>query len=120
MLSSSILKQILTLRSGWTVAVALALLVASGVVKPVRATGTFTRQVWEKFPGLRPWLHPRVEVPVQVDHLAVELYRRPSRWRRLLSFALGAGLSALVGCVLALVVGAAAIWFVGSLTGRLK
>jgi hypothetical protein len=57
---------------------------------------------------------------VHVDHLAVELYRRPPRWRRLVSFALGAGLSALVGCVLALAIGATAIWFVGSLTGRLK
>jgi hypothetical protein len=118
-LSSSILKQILTVRSGWTVAVAIALLVALGLVKPVRATGTLTRRAWEKFPGLRPWLHPHVEVPLETDRIPAELYARPSWWRRLFALSAGTALSLLLGALIALSIGAAAIWFISTLTGRL-
>lgn len=108
------------MRSGWTVAVAIALLVAIGLVKPVRATGTFTRRAWEKFPGLRPWLHPRIETPQETDRLPVALYVRPSWLRRLASLTAGAALSVLVAALVALVLAAGAIWFISTLTGRLK
>jgi hypothetical protein len=119
-LSSSILNQLLTVRSGWTVAVALALLVAIGVVKPVRPTGEFARRAWEKFPGLRPWLRPRVEVPLDTERRTVQLYARPSWQRRVASLGGGVLLSLLIGALVALVLAASAIWFLSSLTGRLQ
>ena len=79
-----------------------------------------TQRAWEKFPGLRPWLRPRVEPPFEVEHLAVRLYTRPSWWRRLVSLSSGLVLSVVIGAMVALVLGGAAVWFVGTLTGRLK
>lgn len=119
-LSSSILEQILTVRSGWTVAVAIALLIAIGLVKPVRATGTFTRRAWEKFPGLRPWLHPQIETPRETERLPVPLYARPTLLRRMVSLTAGAALSVLLAALAALVLAAGSIWFISTLTGRLK
>jgi hypothetical protein len=118
--SSAILQQLLTARAGWTVAIALALLVAIGVVKPVRATGSFAQRVWENFPGLRPLLRPRVEPPAQVEHLPVVLYRRPRLLRRLLAGVGGLALSLVTGALLAIVLGAGAIWLITNLTGRLR
>jgi len=119
-LSSVILKELLTVRAGWTLGVAVALVVAIGLVKPVRANGGFAQRAWEMFPGLRPWLRPRIEIPVPVEHLPVELYTRPPLWRRGLALLLGIVLSIVVGTLIAIAVGAGAVWFVSSLIGRLK
>lgn len=93
---------------------------AIGVVKPVRPTGEFTRRAWEKFPGLRPWLRPRVEAPTETERLAVRLYARPTWRRRLGAVGAGALLSLLLGALTALLLAASAIWFISSLTGRLQ
>lgn len=98
----------------------MALLVAIGLVKPVRANGGFARRAWELFPGIRPWMRPRVEVPVPVEHLPAQLYVRPPLWRRSVSLAAGIALSIVVGTLIAIAVGAGAVWFVSTLTGRLK
>lgn len=120
MLSSSILKELLTVRAGWTVGIAVALLVAIGLVKPVRANGGFAQRAWEIFPGLRPWLRPRPDLPLPVEHAPVELYRRTALWRRGVSLLGGIALSIVVGTLIAIVIGASAVWFVSTLTGRLK
>ena len=99
---------------------AVALLIAIGLVKPVRARGSFAQRAWEKFPALRPWLHHRTDPPLRPERLATELYAAPVWWRRTLSLLGGAVLSIVVGVVAAVVVGSAAIWVIGSLTGRLK
>lgn len=114
------LKELLTVRAGWTIAVSVAVLVAIGLVKPVRATGGFAQRASEIFPALRPWLRPRIQVPLPVEHLPAQLYVRPPLWRRALSLLGGALLSVVVGVLCAVVVGALAVWFVSSLIGRLK
>ena len=117
---SAILKTLLFDRPGWTVAIALALLVAIGLVKPVRASGSFAQRAWENFPGLRPWIRPRLEPQFEVDHLPVELYARPVWWRRLLSLSWALVLAIVAGVLLALVLGVVAIGLVSALTGRLR
>lgn len=98
----------------------MALLVAIGLVKPVRANGGFAQRAWEMFPGLRPWLRPRIEMPMAVEHAGAELYRAPALWRRALSLLGGIALSVVVGTLAAIAIGASAVWFVSSVTGRLK
>lgn len=99
---------------------AVALLIVIGLVKPVSARGSFAQRAWENFPVLRPWIRPRIDPPVRPERTVTELYVAPSWWRRMLSLLGGAALSAVVGVVCAVIVGTAAIWFIGSLMGRLK
>jgi hypothetical protein len=114
------LKELLTVRAGWTVGIAVALLVAIGLVKPVRAGGGFAQRASEMFPVLRPWLRPRMEVPLPVEHRAAALYSPTPWWKRLMSLLVGALLSVLVGTLIAIAVGGTAVWIVSSLIGRLQ
>lgn len=100
--------------------VAVALLIVIGLVKPVSARGSFAQRAWEIFPALRPWIRPRLDPAMHPERTATELYVAPSWWRRMLSLLGGAALSALIGVVCAVIVGTVAIWFIGSLMGRLK
>jgi len=100
--------------------VAVALLIVIGLVKPVRARGSFAQRAWENFPALRPWVRPRLDPPVHTERTATELYVTPTWWRRMLSLVGGAALTVVVGVVCAVIIGGAAIWFIGSLMGRLK
>jgi hypothetical protein len=110
------LERLLTARAGWTVTVAIAVLVAVGRVKPVRAGRTFTRQLGEKL-GLVP---PRPEELVEAVRLPVPEYRPPSWSRRLLSLTGVGVLGVTLGLVITVLLGGSAIWLVGTLTGRLK
>lgn len=110
------LERLLTARAGWTVAVAVAVLILLGRVKPVRAGRSFTRQVVEKL-GILP---TRPEPLSGTHRLAVAHYRPPSLLRRA-SSTVGIGvMSVVVGVLVALVVGGSAIWLFTSLSGRLK
>lgn len=110
------LERLLTEQVGWTVGVAVVVLVVLGRVKTVRGKRPFTRRAWEKLPGTRPRVTPRLEV----EHLPVALYHRPSWWQRALALVGGSVLSIVMGAMLALALGVGAIWAVGVLTSRLK
>lgn len=105
---------------GWTLGAVLVVLILAGRAKPVRAMGSFALRAWENFPGLRPWLQPRPEPAVLVHRRPVPLYRRPTTLRRVLSMLAVAVLGVAVAIVVAVALGASAIWLVGSITGRLK
>lgn len=95
-------------------------LILLGRAKPVRAIGRFAQQAWENFPGLRPWLARQPEPVLPVERRAATLYQRPGIIRRLGALLGTTVLGIAMGVVIAVIVGAAAIWFVGSVTGRLK
>jgi hypothetical protein len=114
--SSSIVQQALTERVGWTVVVAVLVLVVLGRTKPVRGKRPLLRRGWEKLPGVRPRVAPRLEIQYQ----PTALYRRPGVVRRGVSLVGSGVISVVLGAVLALVVGASAVWAVTSLTGRLR
>lgn len=110
------LERLLTEQVGWTVGVAVMVLVVLGRVKTVRGKRPLARRAWEKLPAVRP----RVVPPLEVEHLPVALYRKPSWWQRVLALIGGSVLSVVMGAMLALAIGAGAVWAVGVLTSRLK
>ncbi len=57
---------------------------------------------------------------LQVEHLPVPLYRRTPLYRRIWAVISGSVLSLVLGALLALLIGAGAIYFVTTLTGLLK
>ena len=81
---------------------------------------SFAQRAAEFLPGLRPWVYRPAEPVLPVDRQPVVLYRRPGPVRRLLSLVGTTVLGLVVGLVLAVVLAAAAVWLVGSVTGRLK
>jgi hypothetical protein len=106
----------LTEQVGWTVGIAVAVLVVLGRVKTVRGKHPMWRRAWWKLPGVRPRVVPRLEV----QHLPTPLYRRPPLWRKVMSAGAGAVISVVMGAMLALAIGASAVWAVTTLTGKLK
>jgi hypothetical protein len=119
-LSSTILQALLVDHPGWTLGAVLVVLILAGRAKPVRALGSFALRARENFPGLRPWLQPSPEPVVLVDRRPVPLYRRPTALRRAVSMVAVAVVGIAAAIVVAVVLGASAIWLVGSVTGRLK
>jgi len=114
--SSSIVERALTERVGWTVGVAVLVLVVLGRVKTVRGKRPVVRRLWEKLPFVRPRVVPRLEV----EYLPTVLYRRPRLWQKAYAVVGSSALSVVMGAMVALAIGASAIWAVTTLTGRLK
>jgi hypothetical protein len=109
------LERALTERVGWTIGVAILVLVVIGRVGPVRARVSRIRRMERDGGGARSSGHRLV-----VEYEPVALYRRPRWWHR--AFALGATgvVSVVVGAIVALVVGATAVWAVTWLTSQLR
>jgi hypothetical protein len=70
----------------------------------------------EKVPGVRPRVIPRLEVV----HLPTPLHKRTPVWRRAIAVVGSGAISVMTGAMLALIIGASAVWFVTTLTSRLK
>jgi hypothetical protein len=114
-LSSNIVSWVVSRWSGWTVGVAIAVLILIGRVKPVRGGPSLTQRVRQNVSG-----DPSVEPMLELERLPDQLEAPRPWWRRGLAGLATAALAVALGAVVAFSIGLGAVWLVSNLAGRLK